>query len=253
MAVPPDLSLVIHEEMSAPIRPPLGGARALFEVMACSGYPTQLAIGAGLAAFGMAPAVNETLSPAFVFAISGLDTIVLLTLIFGFLKLSGDRPAHVFLGCRPLVPELTFGLLTVPGLLLLTLVLQAAIGTLAPSMRNVPISPFAPLLESPALVAGFVVLVVIAGGLREELQRAFLVRRFEESLGGAWFGVFATSVAFGLGHTLQGWDAAVTTGVLGACWGALYVTRGSTAGTIVGHAGFNLAQVLVGYAVLTRS
>ena len=30
------------------------------------------------------------------------------------------------------------------------------------------------------------------------------------------------SVAFGLGHLEQGWDAAIATGVLGAVWGCLY-------------------------------
>jgi membrane protease YdiL (CAAX protease family) len=93
---------------------------------------------------------------------------------------------------------------------------------------------------------------VIAGGVREELQRAFLLHRFEQRLGGGGIGLVVTSLAFGLGHTLQGWDAAVTTAVLGACWGALYLARRSVVATVTSHALFNLAQVSVGYAAFVK-
>ena len=57
--------------------------------------------------------------------------------------------------------------------------------------------------------------VVVAGGVREEIQRAFLLRRFEVWLGGSTVGIIVTSVAFGAGHVLQGYDAAIVTGLLG--------------------------------------
>ena len=113
---------------------------------------------------------------------------------------------------------------------------QLLLRLVAPSLHNVPTSPFAGLLESPWAIAGFIVLVVIAGGVREELQRAFLLRRFEQQLGGAKVGLVVTSLAFGLGHTLQGWDAAVGTAVLGAVWGAVYLARRSAIGTVASHA-----------------
>ena len=55
-------------------------------------------------------------------------------------------------------------------------------------------------------------MVIVAGGVREELQRAFLLHRFRIDLGQPWMGVFITSLAFGMGHTLQGLDAAIVTG-----------------------------------------
>jgi membrane protease YdiL (CAAX protease family) len=54
----------------------------------------------------------------------------------------------------------------------------------------------------------------------------------------------ATSIAFGLGHTLQGWDAAVLTGALGAVWGFIYLTRGSAIAPIVSHSLFNSGELL---------
>jgi membrane protease YdiL (CAAX protease family) len=86
--------------------------------------------------------------------------------------------------------------------------------------------------------------VLIAGGVREEIQRAFLLHRFEGWLGGGMFGVIVTSVAFGAGHLLQGYDAAIVTGMLGALWGVVYLRRRSAVAPMVSHAGFDLLQIV---------
>ena len=86
---------------------------------------------------------------------------------------------------------------------------------------------------------------VIAGGFREELQRAFILRRFEQHLGGGWLGLALFSILFGLGHRLQGWDAVIMTGMLGAFWGLLYLSRGNAVTSMVSHAGFNLLEVIL--------
>ena len=52
------------------------------------------------------------------------------------------------------------------------------------------------------------------------------------------------SIAFGIGHWVQGWDAAITTGTLGAVWAMLYLWRRSSIAPIVSHAGFNSIEVL---------
>ena len=52
------------------------------------------------------------------------------------------------------------------------------------------------------------------------------------------------SVAFGLGHALQGWDAAIATGTLGAFWAIVYLRRRSSIAPIISHAGFNSIEVL---------
>ena len=60
---------------------------------------------------------------------------------------------------------------------------------------------------------------MIAGGVREEIQRGFVLRRFEQYLGGGAIGLVVFSVLFGLGHLEQGRDVALATAVLGAFWG----------------------------------
>ena len=107
-----------------------------------------------------------------------------------------------------------------------------------------------PTIRSKALIGTgvslwmFLAVVIVAGGVREELQRAFLLHRFRGDLGQPWMGLFITSLAFGMGHTLQGLDAAIITGTLGAIWGAMYLTRGSALASMVSHSLFNSGELL---------
>ena len=89
----------------------------------------------------------------------------------------------------------------------------------------------------------FALVATIAGGLREEIQRAFIIHRFEQHLGGAWVGLVLYSLVFGAGHALQGWDAVVTTTMLGLFWGYVYVSRRSIVAPAVSHSGFNAAEI----------
>jgi membrane protease YdiL (CAAX protease family) len=114
----------------------------------------------------------------------------------------------------------------------------------APSLRNVPENPLQGLLGTQSGLLMFLFVVIVAGGIREELQRAFLLHRFRGDLGQPWMGVFITSLAFGMGHTLQGLDAAIITGLLGALWGVMYVVRGSAVASMVSHSLFNSSELL---------
>ncbi len=112
---------------------------------------------------------------------------------------------------------------------LIVVVLLNALRLWAPWLHNVPTNPLEELAAGgPMNAAMFALVAIFAGGVREELQRAFLLHRFEQHLGGARVGVIVLSVAFGLGHFVQGWDAAITTGTLGAFWAVLYLRRRSS-------------------------
>lgn len=214
----------------------------------CSGYPTQLAIVGALQAVGVHSIVDGELSPRFVFMVSGLDTLLLLGLVFAFLKRSKERPGDVFLGTRSIVGEFGNGVLLVPALFILMAFVQLLIRNLMPDLHNVPVNPFESMLGSPIARGAFIALVVVAGGVREEFQRAFLLHRFERRLGGGTVGIVATSAAFGLGHTLQGLDAAILTALLGACWGVVYLARRSVVANVTSHGLFNALQVLAGFS-----
>ena len=124
------------------------------------------------------------------------------------------------------------------------LVLLGLIITLAPQLHNVQRNPMADLMQNPRDAVIFAFVVMIAGGVREEIQRGFILHRFSHYLGGGAVGVIVHSSLFGLGHVDQGWDAALTVGVLGALWGTIYLVRRSVVAPMVSHAGFNLTQLL---------
>jgi len=218
---------------------------ALLEVLLCSDYPTQLALGSTMTALGYAPnTAGGQLRIGFVVTLSLVDTALLLGLIVFFLLAHGERPRDVLLGRRPAVQEMSFGLPLVLVALVVGIALLAAIQQFAPSLHTVGHNPLQDLIRSPRDIWWFALVVVIAGGVREELQRAFLLHRFEHWLGGATAGLIITSLSFGAGHLLQGADAAITTGALGLFWGVVYLRRRSAIAPIVSHSGFNLLQIV---------
>ena len=215
------------------------------ELLLCSGYPTQIVLGELLKDLGIPPLrADGSLSATFVFALSLTDTVVLIALASWLLIRNGERPRDVFLGRRSVSEEAVVGVLSVPFVVALVLVLSLAIHAVVPFLRNVPINPLEGMLGTQTGLLAFLFVVIVAGGLREELQRAFLLHRFRHDLGNAWMGLVITSLAFGLGHTLQGWDAAILTGALGATWGVIYLTRGSAVAAIVSHSLFNSGELL---------
>jgi membrane protease YdiL (CAAX protease family) len=218
---------------------------ALLEVMLCSDYPTQAAIGATFASFGYGPyAPSGGLRVGYVATLSLLDTALLVGLMLFFLHAHGERPREVFLGPRPVAREASLGLPLVLVALAIAVGILAPIQRYLPSLHTVERNPLQALIRTPQDTWLFAIVVVIAGGVREELQRAFLLRRFEVWLGGATVGVFTASVAFGAGHLLQGADAAITTGALGVFWGILYLRRRSVVAAVVSHSGFNLLEIV---------
>jgi membrane protease YdiL (CAAX protease family) len=105
-----------------------------------------------------------------------------------------------------------------------------------------------PLMESirtPLQLGLFIVTALIAGGIKEELQRAFIIRRFSRYLGGAGLGLLIWSFAFGAGHFVQGAQGIVTATIYGLIFGLLYLIRGSLVGPIVAHGAYDTLALLL--------
>jgi membrane protease YdiL (CAAX protease family) len=183
-----------------------------------------------------------------VFTVSMIDAVLVIGLIRFFLRAHGERPRDVLIGDRPLLREVALGLLTVPAVFILVVIVLAIVITIAPSL-HLPHNPLEDLMTNRRDAILFGIVAMVAGGVREETQRGFIVHRFGQYLGGGALGVIVYSVFFGLGHLEQGVDAALATGVLGAVWGALYLARRSIVAPMTSHAVFNLAQ-LVKYVAL---
>ena len=169
---------------AAPIEPMPTVRRRLMaigEVMLCSSIPTQVALGAILTLAGWSP-IDESggLALNFVAILSLADTALLVLFMVWLMREQGESPRALWLGSRPWAREARFGLLIVPAIVFGVGILLNALRLVAPFLRNVPRNPLEQLATNPGEAALLLAVVIIAGGVREELQRAFLLRRFEQ-------------------------------------------------------------------------
>lgn len=214
-----------------------------------SGIPTQLFMaailiyGLQISPFGPEGAAGG-MSLEFTAMVLLFDTALTALLIRVFLEMSGENSRTVFIGNRPLVGEVLRGFALVPvafiGVTIITLGLRA----IAPWLHNVDESPLLKYMSTPTDAAVFLVVVVLGAGIKEELQRAFILHRFEHYLGGRRVGLAVFSGWFGILHFEQGLDVAASIGLLGLFWGVLYLKRRSAVLSMVNHASFNAAQVV---------
>ena len=217
---------------------------ALLEVIICSDFPTQLVLGATFYAFGFRQEQPDgTLNLAFIAVLSLVDAVVLIGLIVFFLRAHGESPRELLLGRRSIGEEARLGLPLSFVALAIAFAAILLIQQFAPWLRAEEKNPLQDLLTTPQGAAIMAVVLVVAGGIREEIQRAFLLRRFEQWLGGPVVGVVVASVGFGAGHIIQGVDVAVVTGLLGMFWAMIYLRRRSIVAPVVSHSGFNLLQL----------
>lgn len=217
---------------------------ALIEVILCSDYPTQIILGQTFLTLGFQPTdAKGALQIGFVTTLALADSALLIGLMVVFLRSHGERPRDVFLGKRPILGEIHAGIPLTAVAFGLAVVVLLGVRAVAPWLRTVEHNPLQDLMRTRQSAALFALVVVVAGGVREELQRAFLLHRFERSLGGRHVGVIVASAAFGIGHIVQGADAVLATTVLGVFWATVYLRRRSVVAPMVSHAAFDLLQV----------
>jgi membrane protease YdiL (CAAX protease family) len=186
---------------------------------------------------------DGSLNVAYVAALSLVDAVLLIGLILFFLRSHGESPRDVFFGQRPIAAEARAGLPLSFAALAIAFTAILLIQQFAPWLRTQEQNPLQDLLTRPQDIAVMAVVLVVAGGIREEIQRAVLLRRFEQWLGGPVVGVIVASIGFGAGHIIQGVDVAVVTGLLGMFWAVIYLRRRSIVAPVVSHSGFNLLQL----------
>jgi membrane protease YdiL (CAAX protease family) len=149
----------------------------------------------------------------------------------------------MLLGRRPVLGEALRGLALLPVVFVAVTGIVVGLRAVAPWLHSVQQSPLESFMRSPIESAIFLVVVVLAGGVREELQRAFILHRFDQSLGGVQVGLVVFSLTFAALHIDQGYDVALAIGTLGLLWGIIYAKRRSAVMPMVNHACFNAAQV----------
>jgi membrane protease YdiL (CAAX protease family) len=230
---------------ATPARP--APMQAVLELGLCSGIPTTLAVQGAFMWLGFdAHAIlsSARLTTTFIF----LESSLLLSLIVAFQRL---RSATIKdLGVIPVSfkRELGLGLAIVPLLFLLNILVSSVFQVFFPGFSS-PRNPLLELIQTRADLILFMLLAIWAGGIKEELQRAFILDRFKHQFSAPLLGLFLWSFAFGAGHALQGVDSAVGAGLYGLIFGSVYLWRRCIFGPVVAHSIYDIA-VLLGYWLL---
>lgn len=176
-----------------------------------------------------------------------LQNFLALVLIARFLRMEGRGLGYLGYGRGRPAREALLGLLLFPPILVGSGLAQLGLQGLFPGLRTVEANPLIEMIRSPADVALFVVMSLLAGGVGEESIRAFVLRRFESHLGGIGWGLAIWSVGFGALHLIQGLDKAIVVGMLGLAFGLVYAWRRSPIAPIVVHAAFDVFQTVAAY------
>jgi len=215
------------------------------EVTLASGFPTQLAIGALLLIVGVRPWSSAgTLSLAYLASVLLIDTAVIGMFVAVTLRRRGDSLRRLLTGTRAAPREALLGAAMIPLVFGGAIALMGLLRAVWPALHNVPVNPFEAAIRTPVDAAVLGIAAVIGGGVKEEIQRAFILHRFRQHLGGARVGLVLYSLTFGMGHVMQGWDVGILTALLGVAWGIVFLWRRSAVASIVSHCGFNAAQII---------
>jgi len=180
-----------------------------------------------------------------------LETAITLILLAMVLKAHRRTLRSLGLRWEEWKTEMRIGLAIVPFLFLVNVLVMGGLRVFLPSHAPEH-NPLMDLIRSPGQLGLFVLSALVAGGIKEELQRAFIITRFHEQLGGARLGLVLWSIAFGAGHYLQGLAGVLVAGILGFIFGAVYLLRGSIVAPMVAHGLYNTLS-LIGYWVISLS
>jgi membrane protease YdiL (CAAX protease family) len=94
------------------------------------------------------------------------------------------------------------------------------------------------LFRDPKNLLAWIPIGVIAGGIVEEIERAFIVTRFEQWQGkrGLYVGVALSSIMFGAAHLYQSTPTGISAAISGLAFALIYLRRRSGIEAAASHA-----------------
>lgn len=216
--------------------------QAVFEVLLLAGVLSSL-IAVVPFYFISGPAGPTTRDARGVAGFLLLESLVTFLLLYLVLRAHGETLSDLGLTLRRWGVEALIGLAVVPVLFAVSALVATAFKLLFPKLF-LDHNPLLDLINTPQDLALFLVSALIAGGVKEELQRAFILERFRRHLGGPLVGLLLWSLVFGAGHYVQGAQGAVSAALFGLGFGALYLARGSLVAPVVAHASYDVIALL---------
>ena len=225
-----------------------GRLAALAEIFLVSGIATDFLALVLLSACTGFPVGQITRHSWTLFLLMMISTSLIIALAVLMQRLSTGH-ADLKIRIRPpkgFAVETGICLLLLPGLFVLTVALRWAVESVFPSTA-LPVNPILALLQTPGDLALFLISGVVAGGLREEVQRAFIIVRGKGVFRAPLTVLAIWSVVFGLSHHVQGWSAVIVTAVLGFCLGLIYIWRENLYASFLSHSLYNVAVLLLAW------
>jgi membrane protease YdiL (CAAX protease family) len=225
--------------------------QAIFEIVLLSGLISSLLSGLLVYAFrgrnAAHPLNSARVLGIFLLLESGI-TFLFLALI---LKVRRETICSLGLRWNRWKSHLALGFALVPFLFMINGVVALVFRTYFPRYY-LEKNPLTDLIHTPQQLALIIFSALIAGGIKEELQRAFVLTRFRFYLGGAGLGLILWSLAFGAGHYVQGVQGIVVAATYGLIFGAIYILSGSLIAPIVAHSAYDTVALLAFWFLSSR-
>lgn len=232
---PPDLEL--------PHKTWIDRLQAIFEIILASGVISALLAGLLLYAFlgknGVDPLKNAGQFSLFLL----LESFIALLLLAAILRYHRQTLFSLGLQRDRWKTHLLIGLALVPFLFLINAAVDITF-KLYFSQYHKELNPLTDLIRTPGQLILMIVSALIAGGFKEELQRAIILTRFREHLGGAGLGLILWSFGFGLGHYVQGSQGVVIATIYGLIFGITYLLSRSLIAPIIAHGAYDTVALL---------
>jgi membrane protease YdiL (CAAX protease family) len=181
-----------------------------------------------------------------------LKSTIAFLLLAAILGIHGERIRDMGLSWDRWKSHLSLGLALVPILFLIHVIVASIFRIYLPKYYMEQ-NPLTASIHTPLQLVLFIFAALIAGGINEELQRAFILRRFNRYLGGAGVGLVLWSLAFGAGHYVQGVEGMTVTAIYGFAFGVIYLLRGSLIAPMAAHSAYNTLALLLNWFIPGRS
>jgi len=217
--------------------------QALFEVLLLSGLVSGFLAALFLSLFrlqNLANLMKDAKTVAIYLLLESGITFLLLALVF---KVHRETLGSLGLRWKHWRRNLVLGLALVPLLFLISAVVALLFKIYLPQYY-LEENPLTQIIHTPQQLALFILSALVAGGIKEEVQRAFILNRFRTYLGGAAAGLVIWSVAFGAGHYIQGMQGIVIAAIYGFFFGAIYLLSGSILAPIAAHSAYDTIALL---------
>jgi membrane protease YdiL (CAAX protease family) len=217
--------------------------QAIFEVLLLSGVISSLLAGLLFHALPGNNTANPLNSAQYFSFFILAESAIALVLLAAILKFHRESLRSLGLQWNRWKRHLILGLMLVPCLFFINALVSIVFKLYLPQYY-IEKNPLTDLIRTPQQLILIIFSALVAGGIKEELQRAFIITRFRLHLGGAGVGLVLWSVAFGLGHYIQGAQGVLVAAIYGFVFGIIYILSGSLTAPIVAHSAYDTLALI---------